>query len=50
LRWRWEDTDSKEFLEELRELATFFPLSISSLGMVVLSLLFACEDYDGEAM
>jgi hypothetical protein len=25
LRWRWEDTDSEEFLEELWELATFFP-------------------------
>jgi hypothetical protein len=44
LRWRWEDTDSDEFSEELGELANYFPLSISGSGIVVLSLLFACED------
>ena len=50
LWWRWEDTDSDEFLEELGEYATFFPLSIFGLGMVVLSLLLACEDWAGETM
>ena len=42
--------DSEEFSEELGELATFFPLSISGLSIVVLSLLLACEDWAGETM
>ena len=50
LRWIWEDTNSEEFLEELGELATFFPLSISGSTIVVLSLLLGCEDWVGEAM
>jgi hypothetical protein len=50
LRWRWEDTDSDEFSKELGELATFFPLSISGSGIVVLILFIACEDQVGEEM
>ena len=49
LRWRWEDTDSKESLEYLEGLATPFPLSNSGSGMEVFSLLLAWEDYTGEA-
>jgi hypothetical protein len=33
LRWRWEDTDSGESLEDLEGLATSFPLSNFSSGL-----------------
>ena len=48
LRWRWEDIDSEESLEDLEGLATSFPLSNSSSGMEAFNLFLAWEDYTGE--
>jgi hypothetical protein len=50
LSWIWEDTNLEDFLEELRELTTFFPLSTFHSGIVVLILFLACEYLDDQVM
>jgi len=48
LRWRHEDTDSEDSLDDLEAVATLFPLSCIGLGASVINLLLAWEDCMGE--
>jgi hypothetical protein len=48
MRWRREDTYLEDSMDGIEGEAATFPLSCTSRGMSVFSLLLACEDCTSE--